>query len=254
MRLSLRYKLLGLAVATSSPGATRPFARPAAEAHQPLWRIGLIIGIVCFLSVLAAGNCQAQPRIGFGIKGGIRASNDLDSDWAESESKRYTVGPMIDFALPFRLGVEVDGLYRRTGFRTTFYGIGSVSFSRYRANTWEFPMLLKYRLPRFIAQPYIEAGYAPRYISGSYTSVGASQDLSTGATSYGSSRGDWKPAVTHGFVTGVGIEAGGRHVRVAPEFRYTRWNRDPIDFFGPHGYSVHATQNQAEVMIGILWR
>lgn len=210
--------------------------------------------VACFLALLAAGSCCAQ-RIGFGIKGGVRATDDIDSYSAESESKRYVIGPMIDVALPLGFGVEVDALYRRTGFRTGNGGFWGSFQARYRANTWEFPMLLKYRLPLPFVKPYAEVGYAPRHIAGSYTSVGYSVDVPTGTrTFYGPSRSDWRPDVSHGLITGAGVEFGGQHLRIAPEFRYTRWNNDPINSYGSQGYRVNAAVNQVDVLIGIIWR
>ena len=79
----------------------------------------------CVVVLFASGLCCAQ-QIGFGIKSGVRASDDIDSYYAGSESKRYVLGPMLDVTLPLGFGVEVDALYRRTGFRISnggFWGV-----------------------------------------------------------------------------------------------------------------------------------
>ncbi len=115
-------------------------------------------------------------------------------------------------------------------------------------------MLLKYRLPVPFVKPYAEVGYTPRHISGSYTSVGYMVDIPTGENRPSTSQGEWKPDAGHGITTGGGVEFGGRHLRLAPELRYTRWNNDPVGLFGSQGYRVSAARNQVEVLIGITWR
>ena len=52
-----------------------------------------------------------SQSIAIGVKGGIRATNDVEGS-GTSESKRYLVGPAVEVILPFRIAVEVDALYR----------------------------------------------------------------------------------------------------------------------------------------------
>ncbi|MCC6585280.1 MAG: PorT family protein [Bryobacterales bacterium] len=210
--------------------------------------------IACLMVLSGALAACFGQQVGFGVKAGGRVSDDLASYWASSESKRYVVGPMVDVRLALRFGVEVDALYRRVGFRTFNGGFWGSNQDNYRANSWEFPMLLKYRLPILALKPYAVVGYAPRYISGHYRAAGESIDILTGASTPYTRSGDWKPDVSHGVVAGGGVEFGGRHVRIAPEVRYTRWFNDPINFYGSRGYSVSAAQNQVEVLVGIFWR
>lgn len=199
------------------------------------------------------GVCTAQ-QVAVGLKAGARLTGDIDSYDAQSESKRYLLGPAVELALPLRFSVEVDALYHRTGFRTAFSNFGGGYQAGYRANEWEFPMLLKYRLPFPAVRPFVEVGYAPRYLSGSYQSIGYSVDLPTGAVTHSTGSGKWSPGVSHGVVAGGGIEFGGRHLRLAPEIRYTRWNSDPINFYGSGGYFVSASPGQVDLLVGIWWR
>lgn len=209
---------------------------------------------VYFLALLLVAPCCAQ-RLGFGVKGGVRVSEDLDQDsWAEVESKRYVVGPMVELGLPWRFSIEVDALYRRSGFTTSTSSVGGAYSSRYRANTWEFPILLKYGLPVPFARPYVEVGYAARHMSGHYTTNGYTVSIPTGERTPYTTSDDWKPDASHGVVTGAGVEIGSGHWRIAPEMRYTRWNNDPIGIYGSRGYSVNAARNQVELLVGISWR
>ena len=212
-----------------------------------------MLRIVFLLTFLATGQCWAQ-RFGFGIKGGVRLTGDIDSYFATSESRRYAIGPMVDIGLPLGFGVEVDALYRRTGFRTGNGGFWGSFQDDYRANTWEFPLLLKYRLGLPLVKPYVEAGYSLRHIAGSYTGSGYNVDIPTGAQVPFTTHGEWNPDVSHGIVTGGGVEFGAPHLHIAPEVRYTRWNNDPINFSGTQGSYVSASRDQVEALVGITWR
>ena len=114
-------------------------------------------------------------------------------------------------------------------------------------------MLLKYRPQLPLVKPYIEVGYVPRHIGGSYTGMGYNVNLPTGARTTYTEGGKWSPDVSHGIAAGGGVEFGGRHLRVTPELRYTRWNNDPIGLNGSQGYSVSAARNRLEVLVGIVW-
>src|ERR1700691_5923584 len=95
--------------------------------------------------------CFGQS-IAIGVIGGGRVTGDLTGEAATSVSKRYALGPELDIGLPLGLGIEVDALYRREGYQSSF----SAPFEEH-ANSWEFPMLLKYRLPFPLIKPFIEA-------------------------------------------------------------------------------------------------
>lgn len=193
----------------------------------------------------------------FGVKGGIRATDDITSNGlfpTSSESKRYVVGPMFEVGLPLGLAVEVDALYRREGYRTTFGNFAGSSFSRERANSWEFPLLLQYKLPLPVAKPYVVAGYAPQVINGQIDSNGFSINLLTGEQTFSSSRTGTNWDVSHGLVVGGGIQLGIGALRLSPEVRYTYWKNPAINVFGPQGYAFQSAQNQVDVLVGIGWR
>src|ERR1700747_286515 len=109
-------------------------------------------------SIVLVASCSicVGQQIVIGVKGGVVLTDDINSSGssATSESKRYTIGPMLEIGLPFGFGFGVDALYRRQGYRTSFGNFaGSFSASE-RSNTWEFPLLLKYKLPFPILRPY----------------------------------------------------------------------------------------------------
>ena len=120
------------------------------------------------LSLLAASALTCSISFGqslaIGAIGGVRATDDMAGVAATSVSGRYVVGPQLDIGLPFSFGIEVDALYRHLGYNAS-YGNGNYTANLHeRAHSWEFPMLLKYRLPFPLVKPFVEAGYAPRVI------------------------------------------------------------------------------------------
>jgi hypothetical protein len=205
--------------------------------------------------LLCSCACLAQP-VTIGVKGGIRATDDISSNGlfaTASESKRYVVGPMLELGLPFGLAVEVDALYRREGYRTTFGNFAGTSFSRETANSWEFPLLLKYKLPLPVAKPYVVAGYAPQVINGQINSNGFSIDVGTGVQTFFTSHTGTNWDVSHGLVVGGGIQFGIGALRLSPEVRYTYWNNASINVFFSD-FMFHSAQNQVDVLVGIGWK
>src|SRR5208282_5366662 len=87
--------------------------------------------------------------------------------------------PMIEIGLTHGFAVEFDALYHRQGFFYTFDHDTVYSTNRERDNSWEFPLLLKYKMRLFALHPFVEAGVAPRMISGSVATGAASQLVST---------------------------------------------------------------------------
>ena len=199
--------------------------------------------------------CLGQA-VSIGVKAGGRLTNDMSSiGSATSESKRYIVGPMVELGLPLGLSLEVDALYQRQGYLSGFSSFEGSSTDRVRANAWEVPILLKYKLPVPLLKPFVEAGVAPRLMNGaSVNSIYSNVDILTGVVTNGQSHGaaNWPNSV--GTVLGAGVQFGFRSLRLAPEVRSTRWNSTPINASGPYGYEFHSAQNQVDVLLGVSWK
>ena len=202
------------------------------------------------LLFLCAGILSAQ-LFSVGVKGGVRLTGDLDTYWATSESKRYTVGPMVTAGLPVGFRLEFDALYRRVGFRSANSDIyfGGSYTERDRGNSWEFPIVVRRALWRGI---YAGIGYAPRVINGSkhFDSFFVTS-INPLITTHSESNlpGSWD--TTHGVVGTVGIAKRVGPLRIAPEIRYTRWNSPALNEYGSHGFSIQSTQNQVDLLVGI---
>jgi hypothetical protein len=206
----------------------------------------IITGCACF-----------GQSFSIGVIGGVRGTDDLTGPGATSASKRYVVGPALDIGLPLGFGLEADALYRREGYQSFFstapytvlnaYSI----FSDERANSWEFPVLIKYRLPFLALRPFLELGYAHRVIHGSinvnfvccYPVPGSTQ--TTASTQYPGS---------DGIVTGGGVQFGIGRLRLSPVVRYTRWTTSPISQPNPAFPTWQSAQNQVDVLLSIVWK
>jgi hypothetical protein len=215
------------------------------------------VSSACLCGLLLLSLCQPcfGQSFSVGVKAGGQLTDDLSSpsSWASSESKRYTLGPMATLELPCRLALEVDLLYRRTGYRTSFGYFGGGFNERVRANSWEMPILVQYKLPGRLLHPYVAAGIAPRRSNGTYDSDTYTINPQTGQITF--SRGhdttNWSASV--GTVVGAGVRFGLGPLDLSPELRYTRWNNTPVNIQGSYGYSFQSAQNQVDVLVGVTW-
>jgi hypothetical protein len=205
-----------------------------------------------FLVLFIASSCWAQS-IAVGLKGGVRATDDFTGT-IDQQSRRYVLGPTVDIGLPFGLGFEADALYRRIGYETVFSNFAGSSDTRVRGSSWEFPLLVKVRLPFPLVSPYASGGYAARRISGSATSFGTTVDIPTGNRTSATTRFDTPAQTSHGLVIGAGVRLGLGPLRLSPELRYTRWNNQAISFNGIQGFRYQSTQNQIDALVGITWK
>jgi hypothetical protein len=215
---------------------------------------------------LTCCGCAAQS-IAVGVIGGVRLTDDVslfpapeaNGVSAEAafklESRFYDVGPMIEVGLTHGFAVEFDALYHRQGFITTFYHDTLYSINRERDNSWEFPLLLKYKLRFSALNPFVEAGVAARTISGS---VAAASQLSLSTPGpfppFGPSVPlSYSPSV--GFVAGGGLQFNLGHLGLAPQVRYTRWGTAPVGgLYYSLGSTYSSNQNQVDVLVGISWK
>lgn len=143
-----------------------------------------------------------------------------------STHKEYIVGAMLEFGLPWRMALEVDGLYRPMNF--TFAAVlpnePLNSASPNTIVTWEFPVLAKYKFPIHKVNPLIEVGPSFR----------SSGNLNGTAPS------------SYGGTFGLGAEAHVWKLKIAPVIRYTHWA-------GEGRYEPHTKRNQVEALVGISY-
>jgi opacity protein-like surface antigen len=179
--------------------------------------------------LLLAFPCAAQihERISLGVTGGGVATDSLD-EFAQntSESRRYTLGPLVEFHWRDRIGVASGFLYQRIGERGGSCAFTYCSFYRSRGNAWSVPILLRWRFAGEATKPFVTGGYTYRRIS---ASIREGESFRTGPIVSGEEvdytihryRQQSPGGNTHGLTAGGGIEFRMGRFRVAPEARYT---------------------------------
>jgi hypothetical protein len=156
---------------------------------------------------------------------------------------RYQVGPAVDFRLPGSFRVEVDALYQPFSFNQSVFSFPFWQ-SHTSGNLWQFPAVLKFRVPAPLLKPFIEAG--------------PSAQIATNITETLTSFVQPTPLVSHpdptskavaGIVFGGGIDLRLGHFLVSPQVRYTRWIRENFDFSESDHVGSHLNQIQALLSI-----
>jgi hypothetical protein len=206
-------------------------------------RILLLLGLVsCALSA---------QRVSIGVKAGIPITdilNTADGPFSSSyvvNNHPYLVGGTIQLNLPARFSIEVDGLYRRLGYRHDFLPGAPPSpvpfASRTTANSWEFPVLGKLAILPGPIRPFVDAGANFRRVTGAEQIGG----LGPGVP------GELAEDFTAGFTFGGGIELKLGRVRITPELRYTHWGTE--SFRDSVNSILHTNLNQGDFVLGLTF-
>jgi len=219
------------------------------------------------------------PTLGFaqefhvGLKAGVPLTSSFDTKRAplvSSPIRRYTLGASAELRFGAHFGIEVDVLYKRIGYSaTSFCGLRcqpqvisqnpeiiTMHISDAvdaKANSWEFPILAKYRLPGTI-HPYFAGGFAARRVKlASGRCLSTDERIGSGVpggftvTTEIPCRSRLPDRSFAGIAVSTGLEMGREHFRVLPEFRYTRWFQN--DSWGIARFA----SNQAEFLLGFLF-
>ena len=116
------------------------------------------------LILATIGGLQGQ-HISYGVKLGSPI-NDVSepSPFSTSSVSRLTGGPFVELHLPLRLSVELSALFRTSrqnesrpfqlGQAQNSYLVSSID----KVQTWDFPLLLKYRFTEGTFRPFVGAG------------------------------------------------------------------------------------------------
>ncbi len=182
----------------------------------------------------------------FGVRAGANLTNffSFERNYAHFDfvdnSKGYVLGPMFELRLPFGLGFEADAMYRHGKYRlATFNGFTRAG----SANSWQFPLLAKYRFLTKAIRPYADAGFAFDKLTG--VSEGAVQSFGNVALpARAGSR------IGKGVVLGAGIDIHAV-LHFEPELRYTRWGGSQYQDQFYDG--VRVSRNQVQLLLGITF-
>lgn len=189
----------------------------------------------------AAGTLCAQAfswgaRVGAPLTSALTAGNSYSE-----ETIPITVGPTAELHLPFGLGLEADALYKRFSYNRT---TGEFANTGVRSNSWEFPLLVKYRAPGVFVRPFADGGFSFRTLQG-LTQFGS-------ALLPGGDPAELKDSTSRGFVLGAGLEVHLPFLRLSPELRFTRWSSKAFESLDG-GNSLSSRQNQLDLLVGITF-
>jgi hypothetical protein len=119
--------------------------------------------VACLL--LAVASSAFAQHISVGIKAGVPLTDVVEAKSGElpfqAQTKRYTIGPVVDIGLPLGFGVEFGAIYERfdqksiaitiTGFTTmneTSFPIQQTADISAIGHSWEFPVAVQYRFSK----------------------------------------------------------------------------------------------------------
>ena len=204
--------------------------------------------------------------ISFGIKVGVPFTQYFETGATGSlhgganysaATRRYTLGVSGDWAVKRHFAFEADVLFHRMGYvgivNTFDEGLFTKSAIDVKGDSWDFPLMMKYRFGRVI-RPYIAGGGVLRYVGpvrgrGELTEGDLVAGTSSATKLDTSQPSELRKRFYPGLTAGAGIEFHAGHVRVLPELRYTRWTSN---IAGPGGL-LRFAPNQVEFLAGVLF-
>jgi hypothetical protein len=220
-----KFAIAGLVLA----GAMSLFAQDA-ETHMPV-TLGLKVGIP-ITDMFSANN------VGY-------LNSSLPGSTYNASTPKYILGVSGEFHLYKRFRLEVDGLYKRTGFSTSgLYGsTGSNFYQSTGANVWEVPALLKTNITLGHLRPFVDFGASLRHISSIQNNEflpGLVSGIITNNVDGLHNRN------SYGGVAGIGITFKRGPIELSPEVRYTRWANESFQING-----LRSNLDQGDFLLGI---
>ena len=209
-----------------------------------------------FIAVTGAATAQT---VGIGAKAGVPLTAYFDTGTApvrggtldySSDTRRYTFGPTLELRFNTGISLEVDALYKRFNYtrveNTSVSGVVTNSSVTVDGNSWDIPVMMKYRWPQRVA-PFVAGGFVMRYLQ-----AGRARGVSTVQTAQGTTTTQIDteesfPLFVPGATIAGGIEIGSGRIRLIPEVRYSRWRATSIS--GP----LQLRPNQAELLFGVVF-
>lgn len=192
-----------------------------------------------FLVTASLAAAQSIP-ISAGVRAGVPfrpvfPDRNLAPFRLDTLTNPYILGPMVEFGLPRNLLLEFNALFRNTNLDLTTPGL----FLRGKVAAWEFPTLLKYRVPLGRVRPYGGLGVNFRHLGHLNLQGGAS-----------SGAGTWARRGNVGVAAGGGvtISVAGR-VKLSPELRYTRWGL--VNALQTYPAVTRQDKNQLDLLVGL---
>ncbi|MEO8592287.1 MAG: hypothetical protein ABI759_03110 [Candidatus Solibacter sp.] len=197
--------------------------------------------MACLL--LAAASSAFAQHISVGIKAGVPLTGLLRTEYATgacceqvaTQTRRYTIGPIVDIGLLRGFGVEFGALYKRfdqvsytlttTGFTTDgedSYPIQETAGISAVGHSWEFPVAVQYHFFKSAIRPYVEGGVSLNRLSNVYSFRNVSINFRQLPFTFAPMRGSFTRV---GPLFGMGVDVKLHRIHVTPGLRYTHYNR-----------------------------
>ena len=181
-----------------------------------------------------------------------------------SATRRYTLGGAAEWHLTRSFGIELDAMYHRFGYADTISennpanGLYDYSHTEVEGNSWDFPLMAKYRLFRGAIRPYVAAGGVLRYLGPMQATSQLSHSLVPGGplsnttltTIETGSPEELTTRTYPGVTAAVGVDFGSGRIHWEPELRWTHWTSN----FGGLFPSLSFPPNQVEFLLGVRFR
>lgn len=203
----------------------------------------LLLGAACGMAQDADLHLSAVGGVPLtGLLRNYQSGGRFGGFTASSGTRRYVVGGMAERDLGRRFAIQSGLLYRRFGYDYTAWGpyFVPLSFTAFHGTgaSLEVPAVLKWNvLRRRSVAPYLVLGGTWRRLVG----LRETQTLYDNFSLNGNPRvvlevTSGQPEILRhrnaiGPTVEVGVEFRMRHLRVAPEIRYTRWHGDTLGGF-----------------------
>jgi hypothetical protein len=197
------------------------------------------------LALIFAGHAIYAQAVTVGVIGAVPLTDTFDTGFIHSGSfdpktVRYQIGPAIDFRLQRSFWVDIDALYQPFSFNESSFG-GIPFQSHLSGNLWQFPALLKYRVPTPLFKPFVETGPSIQ-IAANLTEISTTVLQPTPFISHPDA-----PGAVGGIVLGGGIDLRVGHFLISPQVRYTHWLSKTFD----QGPGVGSHLNAIQVLVSI---
>jgi hypothetical protein len=222
---------------------------------MPICRLGFAL-----LPVAPLGALEMR----FGLKAGVPATVYFETGRSEgpgrsaeysAATRRYTFGASAEWFLSRALGFGFDALYRRMGYvaivsSSSPDGLSTSAFD-VKGHSFDFPVRLKYRLkapPRtFLTGGFVLRRLGPVRGRGEVVVEAPTSGLVRRSPLDTREPVELRQRSYTGVFAGAGVEFGRGRLRLAPEFRLTRWASNISGYPG----LLRFAPNQAEFLVGL---
>jgi hypothetical protein len=188
--------------------------------------------------------CFGESPFIIGVRGGVPLGDVIHTvqsgSGVSSSTDNYVVGPTLGVRLPLGLSVAGDALFTRLSLSANSGSPSSVSVS---ANSWEFPVLLRFTAGHGGIAPFVGAGVSVRHLS-DFGDIGPF--LTNSANNNSVVDG---PSVGFALAGGLQFRAGPLHI--SPEIRYTHWGSNQIS--NAFNNVIRTNDNEGQILIGLTF-